>query len=105
MEEILISKQELAKWLKQKKSVTIVDIRTKKDFEEWSIKDSIHVDIYEKLKANVDDPFDDVPLPANEVLITVCNGGKLSITAAEKLRARGLEAFSLQNGLNEWRIK
>ncbi|MCZ8215490.1 MAG: MFS transporter, partial [Cyclobacteriaceae bacterium] len=103
MEDFLITKEKLTKWLKQGKTVTIVDIRTKKDFEEWSIKGSIHVNVYDKLKANENDPFDNVPLPANQVLVTVCNGGKLSITAAEKLRALGVEAFSLEGGLNAWK--
>ncbi|MGE0771518.1 MAG: MBL fold metallo-hydrolase [Cyclobacteriaceae bacterium] len=101
-EEILIDKNQLSTWLKEKRPVTILDIRPLKEREEWLIPGSIHVNVYDKLKANDPTAFDGIELPKNQPVVTVCGGGKLSVTAAEKLLDNGYKALSLQGGMKAW---
>jgi rhodanese-related sulfurtransferase len=103
-EEILITKDQLSTWLKEKRPVTILDIRPLKEREENSIPGSVHANVYDKLKANDPTAFDDIELPQNQTFVTVCGGGKLSITAAEKLIEKGYNAHSLEGGLKAWMI-
>lgn len=103
MEEILIDKIQLAAWLKEKRLVTILDIRPLKEREEWWIFGSVHANVYDKLKANDPTAFDGITFPLDQTIITVCGGGKLSISTAEKLQEKGYKAFSLQGGIKEWR--
>jgi len=70
--------------------IIILDIRRAEARAEWAIPGSVHVDAYDALKsgdpgalAGVDPPPRDVPV------VTVCNVGKTSAVAAERLRARG----------------
>jgi glyoxylase-like metal-dependent hydrolase (beta-lactamase superfamily II)/rhodanese-related sulfurtransferase len=101
-EEILIDKEMLATWLSEKKPITILDIRPFKEREEWLIPGSMHSNVYDKLKANDPTAFDEIDVPNNQPIVTVCGGGKLSITAAEVLRDMGYRAFSLQGGMKSW---
>ena len=103
-EEILIDKDQLSSWLKEKRPVTILDIRPLQEREENSIPGSVHANVYDKLKANDPTAFDDIELPSDHSIVTVCGGGKLSITAAEKLKNKGYKAFSLIGGMKAWLI-
>lgn len=98
-EEILINKDQLSTWLKEKRPVTILDIRPLKEREEWSIPGSVHANVYDKLKANEPTAFDGIEIPKAQPVVTVCGGGKLSVTAAEKLLDKGYKVFSLQGGM------
>jgi len=101
-EEILIDKDQLSLWLKEKRPVTILDIRPLKEREEWLIPGSVHANVYDKLKANDPTAFDGIELPKTQPVVTVCGGGKLSVTAAEKLLDNGYKALSLQGGMKAW---
>ncbi len=103
-EKILISKDKLSNWLKEKRLLTILDIRPLKEREVTMMPGSIHVHVYDKLKANDPTAFDDFDLPKDQLIVTVCGSGKLSITAAEKLKDKGYKAFSLQGGMKAWLI-
>jgi rhodanese-related sulfurtransferase len=82
-EEIFIDTDQLSTWLKEKRPVTILDIRPLSEREEWLIPGSIHANIYDKLKANDPTAFDGIELPKTQPVVTVCGGGKLSVTAAD----------------------
>jgi rhodanese-related sulfurtransferase len=99
---ILISKEELHALLKQNKPVTILDIRLQKDREEFIIPGSVHADVYDKLKVQDDQAFDALNIPHHQLIVTVCNGGSLSITAAEILQRKGYKALSLEGGMKNW---
>ena len=101
-EVILIDKDQLSAWLKEKRPVTVLDIRPLKEREEWLIPGSIHANVYDKLKANDPTALDGIELNDNQPIVTVCGGGKLSITAAEKLQDKGYKALSLQGGMKAW---
>ena len=99
-EGILIAKDELSALIKQDKQVLILDIRKKT--EGSSIPGSVHVEVYDQLKANDANAFDGLDLPHDRPIITFCNSGNLSIVAAEILKKKGYAARSLKGGLNNW---
>lgn len=100
--EILkIDVKTLADWLSKKRPVTILDVRPKHEREEWSIPGSVHADVYHKLKANERDVFSDLKFPDAPV-VTVCGAGKTSLMAAEQLKEKGLEVYSLEGGMKAW---
>lgn len=101
-EDILIDRAQLSTRMEENQPLTFIDIRPHKEFEEYSIPGSLHVAVYEKLKSGDRDAFANISLPKNNLLITVCGGGKLSITAVEKLIEKGYKAYSLKGGLKAW---
>jgi glyoxylase-like metal-dependent hydrolase (beta-lactamase superfamily II)/rhodanese-related sulfurtransferase len=100
-EYLKIDVKTLASWLLKSKPLTILDVRSKHEREEWSIPGSIHADVYQKLKAGERDVFSDFTLP-DAPIVTICGAGKTSLIAAEQLREKGLEAYSLDGGMKAW---
>src|SRR5215472_7031885 len=94
----------LRRWLAEGKPVTVLDIRTQEDREEWSIPGSMHVNAYDALKEGRPDVLSGVPKPAAGPIVTVCNRGKVSEIAAKQLRARGIDATSLAGGMRAWSL-
>lgn len=94
----------LQEWLAQQKPVTVLDIRSPADREQWWIPGSIHADVYESLKAGDAGGLDNLVLPQQQPVVTVCGSGRMSLEAAEALEARGLSALSLQGGMKAWSL-
>jgi glyoxylase-like metal-dependent hydrolase (beta-lactamase superfamily II)/rhodanese-related sulfurtransferase len=94
----------LRKWLEDKRPVTVVDVRTDEDRQQWSIPGSIHINAYEALKAGRPGALSDADLPRDHPVVTVCNLGKMSEQAAEKLSRRGFNAVSLAGGMKAWSL-
>src|SRR5262249_19726699 len=94
----------LRMWLGTGRPVAVLDVRTAADRAEWAIPGSIHVDAYAALKANDRHALDALDLPSDMVVVTVCGAGKISLVAAEQLRAAGLEALSLSGGMQAWSL-
>jgi glyoxylase-like metal-dependent hydrolase (beta-lactamase superfamily II)/rhodanese-related sulfurtransferase len=94
----------LRAWLDTRRPVVVLDVRTKADRAEWAIPGSIHVDAYAALKANDSHALDAIDLPGDRPVVTVCGAGKISLVAAEQLRARGFEAYSLAGGMQAWSL-
>ena len=84
--------------------VTVLDVRKAEDRAEWAIPGSLHVDAYEALKAGDPDALSGVPLPPDVPVITLCGAGKVSLVAAQQLRARGIDARSLAGGMKAWSL-
>jgi glyoxylase-like metal-dependent hydrolase (beta-lactamase superfamily II)/rhodanese-related sulfurtransferase len=99
-----MSVEQLRLLLSQKHPITVLDIRPSADWAEWSIPGSLHLDAYEDLKANRASLVDSAELPAGQVVVTVCGAGKTSQLAAERLRARGIDALSLIGGMEAWSL-
>jgi len=100
----LIETETLREWLENGRPVTVLDIRARNDYEEWSIPESVHVDAYERLKAGEPDALVGVSLPKDRPVVTICNAGKVSQVAAEQLRQRGIDAFPLAGGMKSWSL-
>jgi glyoxylase-like metal-dependent hydrolase (beta-lactamase superfamily II) len=100
----LIAVETLRKWLEEQRPVTILDVRTFADYQEWAIPGSIHQDIYEALKAHDTTSLDQASLPKQIPIVTVCGAGKTSQVAAHFLAEQGYEAFSLEGGMRAWSL-
>jgi glyoxylase-like metal-dependent hydrolase (beta-lactamase superfamily II)/rhodanese-related sulfurtransferase len=101
---ITIEPQELRSLLEQHSTLTVLDVRPAEERGEWAIPDSLHVDAYHALKTGNPDALTGLELPPNSLVVTVCGGGKMSLVAAEQLRARGIAARSLSGGMNAWSL-
>src|SRR5688572_772751 len=101
-EDFKIDVSTLTRWFNISMPVTVLDVRGKSDREEWSIPGSIHADVYDKLKADDEHALDEVKLDERKPIVTVCAAGKMSLKAAEILRRKGFDAFSLEGGMKSW---
>lgn len=101
MKEEITSKV-LRAWLATHKSVFILDIRPLHQREVNYIEGSLHLDVYDRLVAGDPTVLDEVNFEPSVPLVTVCAGGKLSLTAAALLRTKGFNAMSLQGGMKAW---
>jgi glyoxylase-like metal-dependent hydrolase (beta-lactamase superfamily II)/rhodanese-related sulfurtransferase len=101
-EDLKIDVSTLTQWLDNKRDVTVLDVRPKAEREEWSIPGSIHADVYDRLKAGDSKAFDDFELDLNKPVVTVCAAGKTSLKAAELLRDKGYDVYSLEGGMKAW---
>jgi glyoxylase-like metal-dependent hydrolase (beta-lactamase superfamily II)/rhodanese-related sulfurtransferase len=99
-----IDVETLRTWLEEGRPLTILDVRPRPDFAEWCIPGSIHVDAYNALKVHDPAALSDVDLPNDQPVVTVCGVGRTSQIAAEQLQARGLQALSLEGGMQAWSL-
>ena len=99
-----ISTEGLRELLERGAPVTVLDVRPAAERAEWAIPGSVHVDAYDALRRG--DPTALAafhPTNGGRVL-TVCAAGKTSMLVAERLRARGLDAVSLEGGMRAWSL-
>ena len=94
----------LREWLDAQMPVTVLDIRTDEDFAQWSIPGSVHVNAYDALRAGQPGALADATVPLDRPVVTVCNAGRVSQTAAGILRQRGFDARSLTGGMKAWSL-
>jgi glyoxylase-like metal-dependent hydrolase (beta-lactamase superfamily II) len=99
-----IAVETLRNWLDTQQPVTVLDIRTDDERAQWAIPGSMHVNAYEALRAGQPGALDDVTFPADRPVVTVCNAGRVSQTAADILRGRGIDARSLAGGMTAWSL-
>ena len=84
--------------------MTVLDIRTDDDRAQWTIPGSVHVNAYEALRTGQAGALADLTLPVDRPVVTVCNAGRVSRTAADVLTARGFDARSLAGGMKAWSL-
>lgn len=99
-----IDAEVLRQWLTARKPVTVLDIRPEEDRAQWSIPGSVHIDAYDDLKQGRPGAVADVLLPKEIPVVTICNMGHTSQTAARVLQARGFEALFLEGGMKSWSL-
>jgi glyoxylase-like metal-dependent hydrolase (beta-lactamase superfamily II) len=102
MELKSVDAKTLRGWLERGESVTVVDVRRAHEHAEWSIPGSVGHDAYDRLKAEDEGAMDDLEPLEEGPVVTVCNAGQASTTAAERLRERGIEALTLEGGMKAW---
>lgn len=93
---------ELQELLATGRPVTVVDVRSPADVD-WAIPGSIQVDAYDALKAGHLGPLANLNLPPGPV-VTICDLGHTAAIATELLRARGVEASTLEGGMRAWSL-
>jgi glyoxylase-like metal-dependent hydrolase (beta-lactamase superfamily II) len=101
-ERKVITTSTLQNWLEHKENVLILDIRPKEQREEWQIPGSMYVDAYKRLNANDLSVLDEIAIPEGATVVTVCAAGKTSNIAANELRKKGIDAYSLDGGMKAW---
>lgn len=94
----------LREWLDERRPVTVLDIRTDEDRAQWAIPGSIHANAYAALQAGDAGVLASVTLPPDQPVVTVCNAGRVSQTAADLLSSRGIDASSLAGGMKAWSL-
>jgi len=94
----------LRDWLESHQPVTVLDVRSDEDRAQWSIPGSLHINAYEALKAGQPGDLAGAMLPHDRPVITVCNAGRVSQTAAAILADRGLDARTLVGGMKAWSL-
>jgi len=99
-----IDTQTLRDWLEADRPVTVLDIRTDDDREQWSIPGSVHVNAFDALRSGRPGALAHLALPSDRPVVTVCNAGRVSQTAADLLATRGLDARSLDGGMKAWSL-
>jgi glyoxylase-like metal-dependent hydrolase (beta-lactamase superfamily II) len=99
-----VDTETLREWLDAHVPVTVVDIRTAEDRAQWAIPGSLHVDAYEAVRSGDPDALASLALDPARPVVTVCNAGKVSQTAADMLARRGFDARSLAGGMKTWSL-
>jgi glyoxylase-like metal-dependent hydrolase (beta-lactamase superfamily II) len=102
--DLTIDASALAGLLEAGEPVTVLDVRPVGEREEWYIPGSLHVDAYDALERHDPDALAGVDLLEDRPIVTVCGAGKTSLTAAEQLRSRGMQALSLAGGMKAWSL-
>ncbi|HVM45811.1 MAG TPA: MBL fold metallo-hydrolase [Candidatus Thermoplasmatota archaeon] len=99
-----ISVEALRERLDKGEKLTVLDVRDAEDYEEWRIPGALHCDAYEALSAGDPGPVATAEVPRDRPVVAVCYAGVTSRIAAEALRQRGLDAVSLEGGMNAWSV-
>jgi glyoxylase-like metal-dependent hydrolase (beta-lactamase superfamily II) len=99
-----IEAETLRQWLDAQQPVTVLDIRTDDDRAQWAIPGSLHLNAYEALRVGRAGALANAVFPRDRPVVTVCNAGRVSQTAAEMLAARGFDARSLAGGMKAWSL-
>ena len=97
-----IGLESLREMLERGEPVTVLDVRLEDQHKEWRVPGSVHFDAYGALKARDPNAMKEAELPDGQPVVTVCASGKSSAVAAEQLRARGVEAYTLEGGMKAW---
>jgi len=100
--EKLISVQQLQDKLNTRENVFILDVRPADQRNEWHISESVHVDAYQKLNAGDNTILDQVEIPKDATVVTVCAAGRTSLIASKVLQEKGINAYSLEGGMKAW---
>jgi len=98
------STEELRQLLEHGAAVTVLDVRPAAERAEWSIPGSLHVDAYDALRRGDPHALEGFQPSNGDRIVTVCGAGKTSRLAAERLRARGWDAVSLEGGMRGWSL-
>jgi rhodanese-related sulfurtransferase len=99
----MIDAMALRDMLERGELVTLVDVRKREAHTEDSIPGSVNYDAYDALHSGDERAMEGLELPEGERVVTYCNRGTSGAVAAEQLRQRGYEAYSLEGGLEAWK--
>jgi glyoxylase-like metal-dependent hydrolase (beta-lactamase superfamily II) len=97
-----ISVRQLQELLASGRPVSVIDVRSPEDVD-WTIPGSIHVDAYQALTTGHLGPLADLNLPQGPVVM-VCGMGRTAAVATKMLRTRGVEATTLEGGMQAWSL-
>lgn len=99
-----IEMETLRGWLESQRPVAVLDVRTDHDHAQWAIPGSLHINAYDALRVGRPGALSAADVPLDRPVVTVCNAGRVSQTAAEMLAERGFDAWSLAGGMKAWSL-
>ncbi|RKD17632.1 rhodanese [Pelobium manganitolerans] len=97
-----ITVAELQKMIEDGKKVAILDVRPQDQRDEWQIAGSHYRDAYEALNKGDNSVLENLDIPSDVPIVTVCAAGRTSQIAAKALAEKGYNALSLQGGMKAW---
>ena len=97
-----IEVETLREWLDNNKPVFVLDVRPQSQREEWKIPGSHYLDAYDRLWQGDISVLDEIEIPKDVPIVTVCAAGKTSQIAADALQQKGFIAHSLEGGMKAW---
>jgi glyoxylase-like metal-dependent hydrolase (beta-lactamase superfamily II) len=97
-----ISVAELQELLAAGRPITVLDVRSPSDVD-WEIPGAIHVDAYADLQSGGMGRLAELTFPPGPV-VTVCGVGRTAAIATDLLRAKGVEALTLDGGMRAWSL-
>ena len=86
------------------KSILILDIRSQDKFNDWHIKGSLNIDVYNEIwEGNFDAVKKKLSsLPKDKKIVAVCNAGVTSQNASMLLESMGYKTLVLEKGMSGW---
>jgi glyoxylase-like metal-dependent hydrolase (beta-lactamase superfamily II)/rhodanese-related sulfurtransferase len=97
-----VNTDQLKTWLEDNENILVLDVRPKEQREEWQIPGSVYLNAYQRLNENDMSVMNEISIPENTIVVTVCAAGKTSSIAASELRKKGIQAYSLEGGMKAW---
>lgn len=94
-----VSNEEFARIIADTDSVVLLDVRTKKEFDEGHLRGAILIDVKT-------DSFKTAAierLPKDKVIAVYCRSGRRSVTAANILTEEGYKVVNLKDGITGWK--
>ncbi len=104
MDTIDLEVDALRDWLERGRPVTVLDIRSPVQREEWSIPGSVAVDAQTAMRASDPSSIGGISVPAGQPIVAVCAQGKSSVLAVRAMRENGIDAVSLKGGMQAWSL-
>ena len=101
-ESQLCDTNKLREWLDNGEPVFVLDVRPLAQRQEWQIPGSHYIDAYRRLNEGDESVFNEMDLPEHTKVVTVCAAGRTSQIAADVLRKKGIDAYSLDGGMKAW---
>ncbi|TFB21406.1 MBL fold metallo-hydrolase [Filobacillus milosensis] len=100
----MIGVKELVKKIIQGERLYILDVRTKKSFDDWKVEGK-NVEVINLPSSELLEVIDTVmeKVPKGEKLYVICAKGKSSLMAAEKIVQKGYDnIYSIEGGMRAW---
>jgi glyoxylase-like metal-dependent hydrolase (beta-lactamase superfamily II)/rhodanese-related sulfurtransferase len=97
-----VDAETLRTWLENNEPIFILDVRPPSQREEWQIPGSHYLDAYKRLNEGDMSVLDEIEIPDNTKVVTVCAAGRTSQIASDALNEKGVNAFSLEGGMKAW---
>ncbi len=83
-----VDAETLQTWLENKEPVFVLDVRSQAQREEWQIPGSHYLDAYKRLNEGDKTVLDEIKIPENAKVVTVCAAGRTSQIASNALTNR-----------------
>ncbi len=93
-----VSVQELKGWLDEGRPLQLVDARTRPEYESGSIGEARHAPLTEMPAS-----LRQLEIDPGKPVVMLCLSGHRSRPGTRWLRAKGIQAYSLQGGISAWK--